>query len=138
MGKTKLFGRPTSKISHRSDGAEEPSQFVERFRTPVPASEGRSRASTKLSSGHQPAAATRYAEEKLGRRKQIDKAKQLAEKTNSLKRRKKHETVRTMAQNLPRDYVKDSASNGNDVSRRNKSKHYLNLGSVIILEPAHL
>lgn len=99
MGKTKLFGRPTSKISHKTSLAED-NQFVERFRTPDPGPE--SRKGHKQSGGH------KYLEEKIDKLKQVDKAKKLSEKTNSLKRRKKHETAKTMAQKIPRDAVSKS------------------------------
>lgn len=105
MGKTKLFGRPTSKSSHKTNLAEE-SEFVERFRTPDPKQESRY-VQKQSSGGH------KYSEEKFDRRRQVDKAKKLSEKTNSLKRRKKHETAKTMAQKIPRDFVKDAVSNGN-------------------------
>ena len=105
MGKTKLFGRPTSKSSHKTNLAEE-SEFVERFRTPDPKQESR-HGQRQSSVGY------KYSEEKFDRRRQVDKAKKLSEKTNSLKRRKKHETAKTMAQKIPRDFVKDAVSNGN-------------------------
>ena len=104
MGKTKLFGRPTSKISHKTSLAEE-NQFVERFRTPDPGPESRN--------GHKQSGGHKYLEEKIDKRRQVDKAKKLSEKTNSLKRRKKHETAKTMAQKIPRDYVKDAVSKSN-------------------------
>ena len=105
MGKTKLFGRPTSKNSHKTSLAEE-NQFVERFRTPDPKQESR-HGQKQSSGGH------KYKEEKFDRRRQVDKAKKLSEKTNSLKRRKKHETAKTMAQKIPRDFVKEAVSNAN-------------------------
>ena len=104
MGKTKLFGRPTSKISHKTSLAEE-NQFVERFQTPDPGPESRN--------GHKQSGGHKYLEEKIDKRRQVDKAKKLSEKTNSLKRRKKHETAKTMAQKIPRDYVKDVVSKSN-------------------------
>ena len=112
MGKTKLFGRPTSKVSHKTSLAEE-SEFVERFKTPDPAPG--SRHAQKQTSGR------KYSEEKIDRRRQVDKAKKLSEKTNSLKRRKKHETAKTMAQKIPRDFVKDAVSNVN-VNKNASSK----------------
>ena len=45
----------------------------------------------------------------------------MSEKTNSLKRRKKHETAKTMAQKIPRDFVKDAVSNSN-VSKNASAK----------------
>ena len=104
MVKTKLFGRPTSKISHKTSLAEE-NQFVERFRTPDPGPESRN--------GHKQSGGHKHSDEKMDKRRQVDKAKKLSEKTNSLKRRKKHETAKTMAQKIPRDFVKDAVFNSN-------------------------
>ena len=73
MGKTKLFGRPTSKISHKTSLAEE-NQFVERFRTPDPGPESRN--------GHKQSGGHKYLEEKIDKRRQVDKAKKLSEKTS--------------------------------------------------------
>ena len=107
-----MFGRPTSKISHKSNIAEE-NQFIERFQPADPEPESRHGQRHGQRRGGSQSGGQTYSEEKLGRRRQVDKAKQLAEKTNSLKRRKKHEAAKTMAQKLPRDFVKDSVSNGN-------------------------
>ena len=118
MGKTKLFGRPTSKPS-RNGGVQEEKHHMDRMKTPSPNSK-----SSKPSSSYNNSASAgsssnnqqlhRYSEEKLGRRKHVDKAKQLAENKNSLRRRKKHEAARTMAQNLPRDFVKETTSNASN------------------------
>ena len=109
MGKTKLFGRPASKTSSRGVIREgEESEFVERFKTPSPESRLTKQPSKSKSS-------IRSYEEKLARRKHVDnKAKQLADNKNSLKRRKKHEAARTMAQKIPRDIAKESEINGNN------------------------
>ena len=108
MGKTKLFGRPASKTSSRGVIKEgEESEFVERFKTPSPESRLTKQPSQSKSS-------SRSYEEKFARRKHVEnKAKQLADHKNSLKRRKKHEAARTMVQKIPRDMAKESEINGN-------------------------
>ena len=96
MGKTKLFSRPNSKSSQRLGGADEYSELPMHQKS----YDTRHEISSRPRNNHD---SSRYSEEKLKRRKQIDKAKQLADNKNSLKRRKKHETVKTMAQNIPRE-----------------------------------
>ena len=121
MGKTKLFGRPTSKISSHRNGHQDEKQNMDRLKTPSPNSKSSKQSSyyNSANAGSSSAAQQqhRYSEEKLGRRKHVEKAKQLAENKNSLRRRKKHEAARTMAQNLPRDFVKETTSNVSNKGR---------------------
>ena len=116
MGKTKLFGRPSSKPSSHRNGVQEEKPYVDRLKTPSPNSKSSKPSSSYNNSGGSSSQQQqhRYSEEKLGRRKHVDKAKQLAENKNSLRRRKKHEAARTMAQNLPRDFVKETTSNASN------------------------
>ena len=111
MGKTKLFGvRPASKNNRGVIREGEESEFVERFKSPSPES--------KLSK-----VGGNSRSEKYARRKQAEtRSKQLADHKNSLKRRKKQETVRSMAQNIPRDALKDSHDNGNSDVRQGRMR----------------
>ena len=104
MGKTKLFSRPRSKTSSIY-GVNDHEDLQQEKR-----SRNQSRSESRNSKPKTNHESFRYSEEKLKRRKQIDKAKQLAENTNSLRRRKKHETAKTMAQNIPREIMKESIS----------------------------
>ena len=117
MGKTKLFGvRPASKTNRGVIREGEESEFVERFKSPSPES--------KLSKvGGNSRSESRGYDEKYARRKQAEtRAKQLADNKNSLKRRKKQETARSMAQKIPRDVLKDSHDNGNNDVRQGRMR----------------
>ena len=95
MGKTSIFGRQSSRKSSND-------QPVQREKHRRESSETRKVRESKPSSVH--------SDDRLSRRKQSERpSKQLSENKNSLKRRKKHETVKTMAQSIPKDYVKDTA-----------------------------
>ena len=96
MGKTSIFRRQSSSRKGSSD------QSVQREKQRRESSDGRKVRESKTSSVH--------SDDRLSRRKQSERpSKQLSENKNSLKRRKKHETVKTMAQSIPKDYVKDPA-----------------------------
>ena len=100
MGKTNIFGRQTSsrKSSNEQKDAREKSGRE--------SSEKRKIRESKTSGLH--------SDDKLSGRKlseRLTPAKQLSENKNSLKRRKKHETVKTMAQSLPKDRQARSAGN---------------------------
>ena len=100
MGKTSIFGRQSSSrkgSNEQKDPREKPGRE---------SSEKRKVRESKTSG--------QYSDDKLVGRKvseRLTPAKQLSENKNSLKRRKKHETVKTMAQSLPKD--KQERSGGN-------------------------
>ena len=100
MGKTSIFGRQSSNrksISEQKDPREKQRRE---------SSEKRKVRDSKTSGLH--------SDDKLSGRKlseRLTPAKQLSENKNSLKRRKKHETVKTMAQSLPKERQARSAGN---------------------------
>lgn len=98
MGKTSIFTRQPSSRKSSND-------------QPVQKEKNRSESLEKRKIRESKNSAV-PSDDRLSRRKQSERpSKQLAENKNSLKRRKKHETVKTMAQNIPKDYVKDTQDN---------------------------
>ena len=100
MGKTSIFGRQSS--SRKSTNEQKDVREKSRRES----SEKRKIRESKTSGLH--------SDDKLSGRKlseRLTPAKQLSENRNSLKRRKKHETVRTMVQSLPKD--KEGRPGGN-------------------------
>ena len=100
MGKTNIFGRQTS--SRKSSNEQKDPREKQRRES----SEKRKVRESKTSGLH--------SDDKLSGRKlseRLTPAKQLSENKNSLKRRKKHETVKTMAQSLPKERQERSAGN---------------------------
>ena len=101
MGKTSIFGRQTS--SRKSVSEQKDPREKQRRES----SEKRKVRDSKTSGLH--------SDDKLSGRKlseRLTPAKQLSENKNSLKRRKKAETVKTMAaQSLPKDKQGRSAGN---------------------------
>ena len=100
MGKTSIFGRQTS--SRKSSTEQKDGREKHRRES----SEKRKVRESKTSGLH--------SDDKLSGRKlseRLTPAKQLSENKNSLKRRKKHETVKTMAQSLPKERQERSAGN---------------------------
>ena len=95
MGKTSIFARQSSSRKSSND----PPAQKEKYR-------GESSEKRKIRESKTSALPS---DDRLSRRKQSERpSKQLSENKNSLKRRKKHETVKTMAQSIPKDYVKDT------------------------------
>lgn len=110
MGKTSIFGRQTSSRKVSSE------QKYPREKQRRESSEKRKVRDSKTSGPH--------SDDKLSGRKlseRLTPAKQLSENKNSLKRRKKAETVKTMAQSLPKD--KQNRSAGNYFTMRSQWDH---------------
>ena len=100
MGKTSIFGRQTS--SRKSSSEQKDPREKQRRES----SEKRKVRDSKTSGLH--------SDDKLSGRKlseRLTPAKQLSENKNSLKRRKKAETVKSLAQSLPKEKQGRSAGN---------------------------
>ena len=105
MGKTSIFGRKSSKTfseispTNSQRSSEEKSKKSSRNQSFI-SNLGSSRKSTAKNDTP-----------KVDRRKNKDKAKQLSENKNSLRRIKKHDAVKSIVQRLPSE-VKSSRSSG--------------------------
>ena len=110
MGKTSLFGRRTSKVVSDS-GSPTNSQGSGEERKKK-SSRDKSQARTE-SVGQKPKLLAEKKKEtpKVDKRKTRDKAKQLSENKNSLRRMKKREEVKNLVHRLPSE-VKSSRSSG--------------------------
>ena len=110
MGKTSLFGRRTSKVvSDRGSPTNSQGSGEERKKK---SSRDKSQARTE-SVGQKPKLVAEKKKEtpKVDKRKTRDKAKQLSENKNSLRRMKKREEVKNLVHRLPSE-VKSSRSSG--------------------------
>lgn len=110
MGKTSLFGRRTSKVvSDRGSPTNSQGSGEERKKK---SSRDKSQARTE-SVGQKPKLLAEKKKEtpKVDKRKTRDKAKQLSENKNSLRRMKKREEVKNLVHRLPSE-VKSSRSSG--------------------------
>ena len=109
MGKTSLFGRRASKVpSDRGSPTNSQGSGEDRKKK---TSRDKSQARTEAA-GQKPKLAEKKKETpKVDKRKTRDKAKQLSENKNSLRRMKKREEVKNLVHRLPSE-VKSSRSSG--------------------------
>ena len=110
MGKTSLFGRRASKVpSDRGSPTNSQGSGEERKKK---TSRDKSQARTEAA-GQKPKLLAEKKKEtpKVDKRKTRDKAKQLSENKNSLRRMKKREEVKNLVHRLPSE-VKSSRSSG--------------------------
>ena len=112
MGKTSLFGRRASKVpsdmgspTNSQGSGEERKKKTSRDKTPA--------TRTEAAAGQKPKILAEKKKEapKVDTRKTRDKAKQLSENKNSLRRMKKREEVKNLVHRLPSE-VKSSRSSG--------------------------
>ena len=107
MGKTSIFGRKSSKLSNENSPSNSQRSGGEKAKK----SSKNQNFISNLGGGSKKSNQNKNDTPKIDRRKNKDRAKQLSENRNSLRRIKKHDAVKSIVQRLPSE-VKSSRSSG--------------------------